>query len=110
MKVSGAVASLGTIVGMSFLAWFTIMDAIGGEARQRELQFHAAELQRDADDVAFAIYQTTHKLDEIEARAHNNSARKSDPVMAKQLERELEILLIRQGQVLDALEDQLKEK
>lgn len=110
MKVSAGVASLGTIIGLAFATWFVITDAIGSEARQRARDFHAMELQRDADDVAFSIYQATHKLDEIEARVAHNRARKSDPENYKQLERELDILLRRQEQVLDALEDQLKEK
>lgn len=110
MKVSAGVASLGTIVGLAFVAWFAITDAIGSEARQRSVEMHAMQLQRDADEVAFSIYQTTHKLDEIEARIAHRRARKSDPENYKQLERELDILLRRQEQVLDALEDQLKEK
>lgn len=110
MKVSAGIASLGTIVGLAFVAWFAITDAIGSEARQRSVEMHAMQLQRDADEVAFAIYQVTHKLDELEARDHNKRSRKSDPVIQKQLERDLDILLRRQEQVLDALEDQLKEK
>ena len=110
VKISVGLASLLTIVGLAFTGWLHIDDAISGEARQRELQFHAAELQRDADDIAFAIYKVTHTLDEIEARAHNGTPRKGDALMQKQKERELEILLRRQGQVLDAIEDQLKEK
>lgn len=110
MKVSAGVASLGTIVGLAFVAWFAITDAIGSEARQRSVERHAMELQRDADEVSFAIYQVTHKLEEIEARVAHERARKSDPQRYKQLERDLDILLRRQSQVLDALEDQLKEK
>jgi hypothetical protein len=108
--VAGGVASLATIVGLAFGAWFAITDTIAGEARTRQVEMHAMELQREADEVAFSIYQVTHKLDEIEARADHKRERKSDPLLYRQYERDLDILLRRQDQVLEALEEQLKEK
>jgi hypothetical protein len=110
VRVSVASAAVATIIGLAFTAWFHIQDGIAGEAKQRQLTFHAAELQREADDVGFEIYKVVHQLDEIEARAHNGRARKGDPLLQKQLDRELEILLRRQGDVLDRLEDSMKEK
>ena len=110
VKVSVGVASVGTIIGLAFTAWFHIQASIADEARQRQQALYAQELQRDADEVAFDIYKVTHQLDEIEARASNNRMRKGDEVLYKQKERELEILLKRQEQVLDALEDQMKEQ
>jgi len=110
MKVGTGVASLGAIVGLAFTAWFAITDTVAGAARTRQVEMHAMQLQRDADEVAFSIYQVTHKLDEIDARVSHNRVRRGDDTLYKQLERELDILIRRQEQVLDALEDQLKEK
>ncbi len=102
------ITAVGGVVAMAFTAWFAVQDTIADEARQVQQKFYATELQRDADEIAFAIYQIVHQMDEIEQRAENKRARKSDPTQWKQLERQLDILLQRQGQVLEALEDQLK--
>ncbi len=104
MKVGGAVALLFSLIAGCFAAWFAIQDSIAAETRQLKLEFHAMELQRDADDVAFAIYKVTHLLDEIDAREAHGLARNADPIQRRQLERELDILLRRQEQILEALE------
>lgn len=110
VAVASGVTAVGGVVAMAFAGWFAIQDTIAEESRQVAQQFYATELQRDADEIAFAIYQIVHQMDEIEQRAENKRQRKSDPTQWKQLERQLDILLQRQGQVLEALEDQLKEK
>lgn len=109
-KVAGGITAVGAVVAMAFTAWFTIMDVVASEARQTQQKFYATELQRDADEISFAIYQVVHQLDEIDFRADNLRPRKSDPRQQRQLERQLDILLQRQGQVLEALEDQMKEQ
>lgn len=110
VKVAGGITAVGAVVAMAFTAWFTILDVVADEARQVQKKFYATELQRDADEIAFAIYQVVHQLDEIDFRADNNRARRTDPLQTKQLTRELDILLERQGQVLEALEGQMKEQ
>lgn len=110
LKVAGGITGVGAVVAMAFTAWFTIMDVVADEGRQRAQKFYATELQRNADEIAFAIYQVVHQLDEIDYREDNNRARKTDVLQGKQLTRQLDILLERQGQVLEALEDQMKEK
>ena len=109
VKVAVSITAVGGVVAMAFGAWFIFQDAIAEEAGKRQQQFYATELQRDADEVAFSLYQLIHKMDEIEEREDNQRARKSDPTQWKQLERQIDILLVRQGQVLEALEDQLKQ-
>lgn len=104
MKATAGVTALGTVIGLSFAAWFAITGAIAEESRSRQLADDAQQIQRAADDVSFAIYQVTHSLDEIDAREHNQQARKGDATMRDQLERELEVLLRRQEQVLEAVE------
>lgn len=104
LKAAGAVTALGGVVAMSFVAWFTIMDAIAEEAGKQQRTFYASQVQRDVDEVNFAIYQVVHKLEEIEARADNDRAWKTDTLQHKQLVRQLDILLQRQAIVLDALE------
>lgn len=106
LKIGGAVTLLFSLIAGCFAAWFAIQDSIAAESRQLKLEFHAMELQRDADDVAFAIYKVTHLLDEIDAREAHGTARNADSIQRKQLERELDILLRRQEQILEALEAQ----
>ncbi len=108
MKVSAGVASLGTIVGLAFGAWFVITDAIGEEAKTRQIQVDQLRLQDQADDVDFEIYKVTAQMDEIERRHSNNVRYHGDDQRLKQLHRQLDILLRRQQNMLERIEEKVQ--
>jgi predicted nucleic acid-binding Zn-ribbon protein len=104
VKVAGGIAAIATVVAMAFGAWFTVMDAIAGEAEKLGGRIDTMQLQEAAEDVDFAIYQVTHKMDVVEARIDNGQAYSSDLNQLHQLERELDVLLRRQDTVLRRIE------
>jgi hypothetical protein len=108
MKVSAGVASLGTIVGLAFAAYFVITDAIGEESKTRQIQVEQLKLQDQADDVDFEIYKVAKQMDEIENRMANNVGYHGDSQRLKQLQRQLDILLRRQNSVLLRIEGKVK--
>lgn len=108
MKVTAGVASLATIIGLAFAAWFVIKDAIGEESTTRKLQFEELELQKQADDVDFEVYKVTSQMDEIERRNANNLVYHGDERRLRSLQRQLDILLQRQSTVLDRIEERQK--
>lgn len=107
-KLAGSITAICLVVAMSFGAWFTVLDAIAGEAEKITERIQNMELQQKAEDVDFAIYQVAHKMDVIEERADNNQAFSGDQTRLHQLERELDILLRRQETVLKRLEANVK--
>ncbi len=108
MKMAGAVLTLGAVVSLSFAAWFTIIDAIAGESEKLGGRIDTMQLQQKAEDVDFAIYQVTHKMDVVEARIDNGKGYPSDPTTLKALRRQLDILLRRQAQVLTRIEEAIR--
>ncbi len=93
---------------MAFGAWFAVMNAIAGEAEKLQGSINGMQLQQQAEDVDFAIYQVTHKMDVVEARIDNKKSYPSDPTVLKQLQRQLDVLLRRQNLVLQRIEGQIK--
>lgn len=103
-KVAGSISAVCIVVAMAFGAWFTVMDAIAGEAEKLSSRMSSMELQEKAEDVDFAIYQVTHKMDVVEERVDNGKGYSSDPTTLKALQRQLDILLRRQARVLTRIE------
>lgn len=103
-KVASGITAIAAVVAISFTAWFTIMEAIAGEAEKLTDRIDGIELQQQAEDVDFAIYQVTHKMDVVEARIDNGQAYSSDVNRLHQLQRELDVLLRRQDVVLKRIE------
>ena len=108
MKVAGGVLSLGAVIGLAFGAYFVMTDAVGGEAKTRQLADMQLQLQNQADDVDFEIYKVAKQMDEIVMRAANGIQFHGDAQRLNQLGRQLDILLRRQGDVLLRIEDTLK--
>jgi hypothetical protein len=107
-KVASGVTAIAAVVAISFGAWFTVMEAIAGEAEKLTGRIDTMELQALAEDVDFAIYQVTHKMDVVEERIDNGQAYSSDVNRLHKLERELDVLLRRQEIVLKRVEATLK--
>lgn len=111
MKWNGTATSItgiSTIVALAFGAWFAVMGAIAGEAEKLQNSIDGVKLQQKVEDVDFAIYQTTHKMDVINARIDNGDAYASDHTQLKILKRQLDVLLRRKDSVLERLEGQIK--
>jgi hypothetical protein len=108
MKIAGGVVTLGAVIGLAFGAYFVMTDAVGGEAKTRRLGDQQLQLQNQADDVDFEIYKVAKQMDEIENRMANNVAYHGDSQRLSQLQRQLDILLRRQANVLLRIEDTLK--
>lgn len=108
MKVAGSVLTLGAVIGLAFGAYFVMTDAVGGEAKTRQLADTQLQLQNQADDVDFEIYKVAKQMDEIDMRAANGTGFHGDAQRLKQLQRQLDILLRRQDNVLLRIEDTLK--
>ncbi len=108
MKIAGGVVTLGAVIGLAFGAYFVMTDAVGGEAKTRQLADQHLQLQNQADDVDFEIYKVAKKMDEIEDRMANNASYHGDPQRLSQLQRQLDILLRRQASVLLRIEDTTK--
>ena len=104
VKVVSALIGVGTLISLAFAAWFTIVSAIAGEAEKLTDRIDGMQLQQQAEDVDFAIYQVTHKMDVVEARIDNGQAYTSDLNQLHQLQRELDVLLRRQDTVLRRIE------
>ena len=111
MKWNGtasAITAIAGIVALSFGAWFTITGAIAGEAEKLNTRLDTIQLQQKMEDVDFAIYQVTHKMDVIEGRILNGKGYANDATILKQLQRQLDVLLRRQSLVLERIENQIK--
>jgi hypothetical protein len=111
MKWNGTAASITsitTLVALVFGAWFAIMGAIAGEAEKLRGSIDGMVLQQQVEDVDFAVYQVTHKMDTVEARIDNGKAYPSDSTTLKQLQRQLDVLLRRQDVVLKRIENSVK--
>ncbi len=108
MKIAGGVLTLGAVIGLAFGAYFVMTDAVGGEAKTRQLADSQLQLQNIADDVDFEIYKVAKQMDEIDMRAANGTAFHGDTQRLNQLGRQLDILLRRQDNVLLRIEDTLK--
>ncbi len=108
MKVAGSVLTLGAVIGLAFGAYFVMTDAVGGEAKTRQLADTQLQLQNQADDVDFEIYKVAKQMDEIENRMANNVPFHGDAQRLSQLGRQLDILLRRQANVLLRIEDTVK--
>lgn len=108
-KVAGSITAICGVVALSFVAWFTVMEAIAGEAEKLTERIDTMELQQQAEDVDFAIYQVTHKMDVVEARIDNGQPYPSDVNQLHQLQRNLDVLLRRQDTVLRRIEATLKQ-
>ncbi len=108
MKIAGGVLTLGAVIGLAFGAYFVMTDAVGGEAKTRQLADTQLQLQNQADDVDFEIYKVAKKMDEIEDRMANNASYHGDSQRLSQLQRQLDILLRRQASVLLRIEDTVK--
>lgn len=107
MKWNGtasAITAIGVIVGMAFGAWFAVTGAIAGETEKINTRLDTIQLQQQAEDVDFAIYQVTHKMDVIEGRILNGKGYANDVTILKQLQRQLDVLLRRQDKVLERIE------
>lgn len=107
-KVFTGVIAVGTVIGLAFGAWFAVTAAIAEETKARMEEVTAIKLQQQAEDVDFAIYTVTHEMDEIEGRAANGQAYHGDQTRLKQLERKLDVLLRRQGKVLERIEEEVQ--
>lgn len=107
-KVASGITAIAAVVAISFTAWFTIMGAIAGESEKLSNRIGGMELQQQAEDVDFAIYQVVHKMDVVEARIDNGQPYPSDVNQLHQLQRELDVLLRRQDIVLKRIEATLK--
>ena len=108
MKIAGGVVTLGAVIGLAFGAYFVMTDAVGGEAKTRQLADQQLLLQNQADDVDFEIYKVAKQMDEIENRTANNVAYHGDAQRLSGLQRQLDILLRRQANVLLRIEDTVK--
>ena len=108
MKVSVGVASVGTVIGLAFAAWFAVTEAIAGEAETRQMAVQQLKLQNQADDVDFEIWKVSNAMDDIERRQENGVVYTTDERRLKGLRRQLDILLSRQGQVLERIEEATK--
>jgi len=108
MKIAGGVLTLGAVIGMAFGAYFIMTDAVGEEAKTRQLADKQLELQNTADDVDFEIYKVATQMDDIETRHANDVFYHGDEQRMSQLRRQLDILLRRQASVLQRLEGQIK--
>lgn len=111
MKWNGtasALTAIGVIIGLAFGAWFAVTGAIAGEAEKIGARLDTIQLQAQVEDVDFAIYQVTHKMDVIEGRILNGKGYANDGTILKQLQRQLDVLLRRQSIVLQRLESQIK--
>lgn len=108
VKVAGGVVTLGAVIGLAFGAYFVMTDAVGGEAKTRQLADQQLQLQNQADDVDFEIYKVAKQMDEIENRTANNVAYHGDAQRLSQLQRQLDILLRRQGNLLQRIEGTIK--
>jgi hypothetical protein len=108
MKIAGGVVTLGAVIGLAFGAYFVMTDAVGGEAKTRQLADQQLQLQNQADDVDFEIYKVSKQMDEIDLRAANGIQFHGDVQRLSQLSRQLDILLRRQDNVLLRIEDTLK--
>lgn len=111
MKWNGTATSItgiATIVALSFGAWFAVMGAIAGEAEKLQGSIDGMQLQQKVEDVDFAIYQVTHKMDVIEGRILNGKAYANDATILSQLQRQLDVLLRRQDLVLKRIESKIK--
>jgi hypothetical protein len=111
MKWNGtasAITAIAGIVALAFGAWFTVTGAIAGEAEKLNTRIDSVQLQAQVEDVDFAIYQVTHKMDVIEGRILNGEGYVNDATILKQLQRQLDVLLRRQSLVLQRIESTLK--
>jgi hypothetical protein len=111
MKWNGTATSItgiATVVALAFGAWFAVMGAIAGESEKLQSSITGIELQQQAEDVDFAIYQVTHKMDVIDARIDNGTAYANDRTQLKLLKRSLNVLLRRQDVVLKRIESSVK--
>ncbi len=104
VKLVSGIIGIATVVGLAFAAWFTIVSAIAGEAEKLTDRIDGMELQAQAEDVDFAIYQVTHRMDVVEERIDNGRPYPSDLNQLHQLQRELDVLLRRQDTVLRRIE------
>ena len=102
--IASAIAAIGVIIGMAFGAWFAVTGAIAGEAEKIGARLDTIQLQAQVEDVDFAIYQVTHKMDVIEGRILNGEGYPNDATILKQLDRQLNVLLRRQEIVLKRIE------
>ena len=108
MQIAGGVMTLGTVIGLAFVAYFVMTDAVGGEAKTRQLADVHLALQNQADDVDFELYKVAKQMDEIDMRDANGRPYHGDAQRLNQLSRQLDILLRRQANVLLRIEDTLK--
>jgi len=108
VKVTAGIASVGTVIGLAFGAWFAITAAIAGEAETRQQAVQELQLQNKADDVDFEIWKVSNAMDDIERRQENGVVYTTDERRLKGLRRQLDILLSRQGQVLERIEEAIK--
>lgn len=108
MKIAGGVLTLGAVVGMAFGAYFTMTDAVGGEAKTRDLQVQQLRLQDTADDLDFEIWKVVHAMEVIETRQANGIRYHGDDRRMAALQRQLDILLNKQDAILIRLESQIK--
>jgi hypothetical protein len=108
VKVAAGIASVGTVIGLAFAAWFAITGAIAGEAETRQQAVQGIQVQRAQDDVAFEVYKVQQQLDEITIREKEQEGYSSDAVRKELLIRQLDILIRRQAQVIRNLESTTK--
>jgi hypothetical protein len=105
MKLAGGVVTLGAVIGLAFGAYFVMTDAVGGEAKTRQLADAHLKLQNQADDVDFEIYKVAKLMDEIDKRDANGTPYHGDVQYLNSLQRQLDILLRRQASVLLRIEE-----
>jgi len=106
MKVAGGALTLGAVVSMAFGAYFTMTSAVGEEAKSRDIQVQSLKLQDIADDLGFEIWKVTHAMDVIETRQANGVRYHGDDRRMASLQRQLDILLNKQDNILERLESQ----
>lgn len=102
--VASTITGMAAIIGLAFGVWFTITGAIAGEAEKIQRTISGMQLQQQVEDVDFAIYQVTHKMDTINQRIDNGKGYVNDPTQLKILNRELNVLLRRKDTVTKRIE------
>lgn len=102
--VASTITGMAAIISLAFGVWFTITGAIAGEAEKLQQSISGIRLQQQVEDVDFAIYQVTHKMDIIEQRVDNGKAYANDPTQLKILQRQLNVLLRRKDTVTKRVE------
>lgn len=108
MKIAGGVLTLGAVIGMAFGAYFIMTDAVGEEAKTRQLADQQLQLQNTADDMDFAIYKVVNEMEVIEKRNANGVRYHGDDRRMASLQRQLDILLNKQDGILQRIENQVK--